>query len=189
MSHTPKNSEKRAGFSLVEIIVALTIFAFVSIGIAHGVIQLKTTSRSLTFEQTVDETVQGYISQLKAMDYNELATAISTGTGATLQIENNLTLLSLADPNITRVENFLTLNSWTTHTLQGHDQLASNEDEATSFDVSMKLEMDNHNASEIAPEDRRRYITARIEYTWEAPLRPSRTEFREFIIGDGSNEL
>ncbi|MGB0373069.1 MAG: PulJ/GspJ family protein [Opitutales bacterium] len=188
MSLPLPNRNNGAGFSLVEVMIALTIFGFISIGIAKGVIQLKTNSRALTIEQAVDETIQGYISQLKAGDYNTLASNIESGTGTMIQVENNFTLLSLADPEKTRVENHLELNDWETHTLYGHDFETTGVLENIAFNMDVKLEMTNQNTvSEEA--NQRRYITARIDYQWKSPLRPQRTGYREFIIGDDSNSL
>ena len=189
MSYPSSRAGKHSGFSLVELIVALTIFALVGVGIANGVIQLKTTARALTFEQVVDETVNGYISQLKALDFNDPAEVIADGAGATVQIENNFTLLSLADPDLTREEASLALDTWVVHEVYGPESDSGGEFASRTFDISVRLSMENQNDATIAAADRRRYITARVEYTWEPPLRPERSSFREFIIGDGSNEL
>ncbi|MGB0373194.1 MAG: type IV pilus modification PilV family protein [Opitutales bacterium] len=178
---SPLKKSRTAGFNLIEVMIALGIFGFVSIGIAKGIIQLRVSSRALTIEQAVDEAVHGYIAQIKAQGYDSVSEKIvswSNGNPTNLAVKNNYTL---TDPSID--EQTLSIGNEATHQVLVYDSKTDAGFTPQPIDLHITLSLSSYNNGSD-PKNNRRFIMGNIDYRWKPPLRKERTDSREFIIGD-----
>lgn len=72
-NQTASSSE---GFSLLEVMIALGIFAFVATGISQNLIMTRRMAESNVREVTSISAASGYMEQIKSMEYSKLLTSI-----------------------------------------------------------------------------------------------------------------
>ncbi|HBR94818.1 MAG TPA: hypothetical protein DEA90_11710 [Opitutae bacterium] len=89
---------RRAGLTLVEVIVGLFLFSLTSLGLTASLIQSLKVSDQVLSRSTAHSIALGYSEQLMAYSYNELRDALSLGTGFTL------VATSLGDSTVSTVE-------------------------------------------------------------------------------------
>ncbi|NJM55226.1 MAG: prepilin-type N-terminal cleavage/methylation domain-containing protein [Verrucomicrobiae bacterium] len=77
---TPHRS--RRGFSLTEVLLALTLFAFLALALASGLIVSRKLAESSVYESTAIGVASGYLEQMKGMVYADLVAALPGGTPA-----------------------------------------------------------------------------------------------------------
>lgn len=65
-------SRSRAGYTLVEIVIASVIFAFTSVSLTSLALQTRRFTEEAIYLSTALTAAQGYLEQMKNMDYNDL---------------------------------------------------------------------------------------------------------------------
>lgn len=75
-----KEIRKREGFTLLEVMLALVIFGFLSIGISQNLIMTRGISETNIREVTSYAVASGYLEQMKAMPYEELVECVEDPT-------------------------------------------------------------------------------------------------------------
>jgi Tfp pilus assembly protein PilV len=60
------------GFSLIEVAVAMTVFTLMIVGVFAAMLQSRKMTESSIYQNSAVTVVQGYIEQMKNMDFNEL---------------------------------------------------------------------------------------------------------------------
>ncbi|MGF1483446.1 MAG: prepilin-type N-terminal cleavage/methylation domain-containing protein [Opitutales bacterium] len=73
-----------AGFTLLEMMVAMAIFIMVSLGITAGVFQARRLAESNIVRNTAFTVAQGYLEQIKSMSANEMLDAIGNPSATPL---------------------------------------------------------------------------------------------------------
>lgn len=73
-----KSSANRetSGYSLVEVVIALTIFGFIALGITQNLVLTRGMAETGVREVTAVAVASGYIEQLKSMEYETILTSV-----------------------------------------------------------------------------------------------------------------
>lgn len=66
------SARDQAGFSLIEVAISVAIFAVLMIGVLGAMIQSRKMTESAIYQNSAVTITQGYIEQMKNMDFNEL---------------------------------------------------------------------------------------------------------------------
>lgn len=66
---------KQKAFTLVEIMISMAIFALASAGIIKGVAWVQTSARHASINSAVEGAIEGYIAQIRSLDYSTLQAA------------------------------------------------------------------------------------------------------------------
>ncbi len=69
---TPRPRARGAGYTLVELMVSLVILGIMSLGILNGMLQARRLTEGSIYLGTATTVAQGYIEQMKNMDYRLL---------------------------------------------------------------------------------------------------------------------
>lgn len=92
---------RHAGFTLVELLVALTVFAILASGLVSSVLQSRRLAESAVFESTALTAALGYLEQMKSLRYEDLeAAAGTTGASIATRIDQGL-----PDPLLNNMDN------------------------------------------------------------------------------------
>jgi len=80
MNRPPRfhSSSARDGFTLVELLLSLTVFAILASGLVSSVLQSRRLAESTVFESTALTAALGYLEQMKSLRYEELEVAAGT---------------------------------------------------------------------------------------------------------------
>ncbi|MGB0373068.1 MAG: type IV pilus modification PilV family protein [Opitutales bacterium] len=182
-------SGKTKGLTLVEVMVALGILVFVAISLAQGITHLRVSTRALTYQQISEETVSSYIEQLRAMDYDTLVSAIEDNPGSVSVFSQSASSGPSVNLSVYQTPAAGVSLNPTKHILNGPDVYdRDGVGTPNTYELDLTLVMINQNSvSTVA--DRRRYISARIDYSWTPPLSSQRSGFREFVIFEPYDNL
>lgn len=78
---SPRRSA-RTGMTLVEVMISLGIFAFVATSVVAVTFRIRSMAEQTVYQNTALVLAQGYIEQLRSLDYTTLAAAAQDSTGA-----------------------------------------------------------------------------------------------------------
>ncbi len=98
-----------AGFSLVEIMIAMVIFTMLALGITGTVIQSQRIAQNNILSNTAYTVVQGYLEQLKTISSGEIEAALLAPATVPLRTRS---ISALGSGNETQVDDFLYLNGF-----------------------------------------------------------------------------
>ncbi len=98
----------RQAFSLVEVIVAMSIFAFIALGLASAIMQSRRMSEGSIYQTTAYGVVYGYSEQIMAMDFMDFILSMEDPT---LPIVMRAISPSSKAGSVD-IEDFLFLNQW-----------------------------------------------------------------------------
>lgn len=71
-----KAGSKRKGFTLLEVMLSMVIFAFISIGISQSLIQTRSIAETNIREVTAYAVASGYLEQMKSIPYQHLLQSV-----------------------------------------------------------------------------------------------------------------
>lgn len=74
----------RTGFSLLEVLLAMTILGMLATCLTAGVIQSRKIAEANVYESTALTVATGYLEQIRSIQYGVLVDAITAGTGSEL---------------------------------------------------------------------------------------------------------
>lgn len=151
---------RQAGFSLVEIMIAMSVLTMLASGILSGVLQTRKFTEYNVYHTSAINAAAGYLEQMKTMNYDQLAGLIANPyysyTGAAVPTQSDE---STADP--------LILNTW------NYRDLTINVDESGNSIETMNIwfwpRMQN-----LQLTSGRRAIQMWIYYMWDSPADNSR---------------
>lgn len=99
----PRYRDRRRGITLVELAVASTVLAIGIVGVFGSLLYARGMSEGSIFQNAAISAVQGYVEQMKNMEFNDLPYTTSSGTvvagsGATSTQVPTRASASVADP-------------------------------------------------------------------------------------------
>lgn len=186
-AHLPS---RRMGFSLVEVLVGMTLFGFVSLGISKGVIWTLQTSKYIELENIIHANIESYISQLKTIDYATLQ-AVAGDDIDDVDIMNLAQAFVPATPGSTNVQTLedrmveqLSTNDWSNHTILYGFRNVNGQEEPKYINLKIKMRISDHADLTVAgSEDQERsFLLVEIEYKWTPML-------GNFVIGEKHSTL
>lgn len=103
-SPKPRKPSSKAAFTLIEVMVAAVIFTITGVGVLAGLLQARKMTEGSIYVATATTVAQGYIEQIKNMDFNLLDSStipelISQGTADTLTISPMTADVESGNPN------------------------------------------------------------------------------------------
>lgn len=70
------NTETSKGFTLVEVMLAIVILAFIAIGISQNLVMTRGIAETNIRESTANAAASGYLEQIKSMDYERIMSSV-----------------------------------------------------------------------------------------------------------------
>lgn len=140
-----------AGFSLIELMMAMTILGFVGLGITQNLILTRGMAETSVREVTAHAVASGYIEQLKSMEYERIVVSV-------LDPDTPIpTILSRGEPD----ELYLGETNY-------KDVVIDEDAESGSFrTMRMQVELDIENLHNPAAGKHDRILSIELRYTYE----------------------
>ena len=142
--------------TLVETVVAMTVFSLIAAGVIGLTVQSRRMAESAIRENTAATVAQGYLEQIKSIEYQALVDAIGDPTGISIPTKTDQ---DTNDPILLNVQNQKTLVIHTKNgtparfmrfwiTVRGRDLAAAGR-EALEFTVQFQWEGNDRRMGEI----------------------------------------
>jgi prepilin-type N-terminal cleavage/methylation domain-containing protein len=143
-----RKKPSKAGFSLVEVMIAMGLLAMIAMGISQNLILTRGIAETNIREVTANSVISGYLEQLKSMQYERILTSVRD-TSKPLP-----TKLSEGQPDP------LYLGQWMTKTVVIDEDKNGNVERTMPLHVHVEIEdlAGNGNGTSMAIE---------FEYAWE----------------------
>lgn len=168
----------KAGFSLIEVLVAMLIFPMITLAIVKGVIWNQQVGHYVVYENVVHHNVENYLAQIKAMDYAIIKSAAETGTGAVVPTkslagyysaletpENDEDTETVPDINAMLLDE-LVVGAWTERFVRvGH----ANPDAGSTpryLNLKLRLSITDHSDPATLAGLQGDYCVVRLDYEW-----------------------
>jgi prepilin-type N-terminal cleavage/methylation domain-containing protein len=155
-----KQISKQQAFTLVEVMIGLTVFALTAAGLSMLILHGRKLSETAVYKSSVNTAVYGFVEQINSMPYSRLE-------GATLPTKMDL------DRNAT-----LTVNEWNEVNLDINDT-PTNENDDLPLEVRPIIRV-------LIRDDLAPRYEIELDYRWLPPLSPSNTPkdewFQESIV-------
>lgn len=143
--------QRRAGFSIAEVLIALMILAVMAVAIGSACLFARRSAEGAVAENTALNTAQAYMEQLKTFTYSALMASVNDPT-VPLQTMAGLT-----------TTDYLTQNAWTTKTIVMRRDASGNV--LQSLDVEIRPVL-----SDAASGTGREIVGIQIFYRWKDPV-------------------
>lgn len=147
----------RRGMTLVETVVAMTVFSLIAAGVIGLTVQSRRMAESAIRENTAATVAQGYLEQIKSVEYSALVDAIADPTNIAVPTKTDQ---DTNDPILLNVQNQKTLVIHTTDagtpsrfmrfwiTVRGTDLAAAGR-QALEFTVQFQWEGNDRRIGEV----------------------------------------
>jgi len=140
----------KAGFSLVEVLIALALFGVMATGFMASSLFAKRTAESALAESTALTVASGYMEQVKSINYNSLVASVQDTSIPVATVNNQ----GVVDP--------VYLNAYSDKTIP----IRFNEDGSTAQNIiiGIKLSISTAAASSVL-----NILSIQIDYRWTEP--------------------
>ncbi|TVP77178.1 MAG: type II secretion system protein [Puniceicoccaceae bacterium] len=149
------NINRRSGLTLVEVIISLVVLSMLAIGIIASVLQVRRTSEAQVRGELAYAVANGFLEQVRGVNYNELSEASQSGANVELITRNN-TFVEVAINSAEFTELRVPLS------IDGDGSVAT--EMTFSFRVQIDVPIDSDTGAPL------RMMSIRVPYRWWDPV-------------------
>lgn len=156
---------KSKGFSLVELLVALTLFGLMAAGLASLAIQSRRMSETIIFEDQVHRSIQNFLEEIRGIGYERIENVLEApkdGFDLTLpDIDGAGAIVSVNIP-IAVVNDTERLPNWTTINVE----TTTKDGDSTTLPIELRVALNSH---KVLASENTEGIEVIIQFQWQLP--------------------